>query len=822
MISTVKIYKDSKILDGKNFIVDDIESYLSTLTGTITITGFQYIKHAFNIFIKIDKSQTYLNFDSDDDFNYISIRNMQDDGSYPEKLVYYFVEKMVWTSESTIRFDLVMDTLNTFRAGTDFELSDKTIIQREHRDRYKVVSAGTSVTKTITTYTYCMTEDHGSFYSDILVKTGGSNVVVNTISSNGTITQGTISGGTIPLHVEYSDPFTRINIAINVTYDIAGTYQRIIDPVSEGMQSILFKDKDQDIIDNVDMRWYLVYKNNTAINPDEFNPQNPIDVYLYTDKTLPIRQYGDIVIHAADLNASEYLEINCQNNPDAGNDILISYHNQLENRDESISIYQYYADNEERFQGALIYKSGTDLYICKIFSVHRNGWLYYYSTSIQVSNAGVLISYSGQVNAYSGTYTGDPTDPETLLSIPYATTSNETLTGTYTDGSINCDIKLLDRTDSTLIKIIMLPYCPVNFNYANNRYIIDSKWDVSGDKLKMNDLNMDFENIIETSIESPLAELYLKQFTPNTASSRNDDNESKLLHSDYYSNKIVYDSFVYDIALENIKETDPEFNQVSVQSFIVDWNTTNTMQSRFLARFPQVKLKRSTQAFDNILYINRNNEMSIFNSPYFNYIRTGYNYDVKDKQMALEQADENLQFQAMKWGVDVAKAGVGAIASGNVMGLASSFGSGAMSMLQTISNNAYMAMRLDSGIMRNLATARNTAISVSAADDVNLLLKYCPVAKCITYKASDLFKKSMADLFYYCGYSRNIQGKPNETSRYWFNFVSARLKFDTTINIPNDCLNDIVAKYDEGVTRLHHHTTWDFDQKKENWEVSLL
>ena len=327
MISTVKIYKDSKILDGKNFIVDDIESYLSTLTGTITITGFQYIKHAFNIFIKIDKSQTYLNFDSDDDFNYISIRNMQDDGSYPEKLVYYFVEKMVWTSESTIRFDLVMDTLNTFRAGTDFELSDKTIIQREHRDRYKVVSAGTSVTKTITTYTYCMTEDHGSFYSDILVKTGGSNVVVNTISSNGTITQGTISGGTIPLHVEYSDPFTRINIAINVTYDIAGTYQRIIDPISEGMQSILFKDKDQDIIDNVDMRWYLVYKNNTAINPDEFNPQKPIDVYLYTDKTLPIRQYGDIVIHAADLNASEYLEINCQNNPDAGNGILISYHN---------------------------------------------------------------------------------------------------------------------------------------------------------------------------------------------------------------------------------------------------------------------------------------------------------------------------------------------------------------------------------------------------------------------------------------------------------------------------------------------------------------
>ena len=533
-------------------------------------------------------------------------------------------------------------------------------------------------------------------------------------------------------------------------------------------------------------------------------------------------QLDNAVIVASDLDATEYLEINCQNNPDAGNDILISYHNQAADRDEGISVYKYIAENEERFQGAFIFKYGGVLYICRIFAVYRNGWIYYYSTPVEVSNAGISISYSGQINAYSGTYTGDPTDIETLLSIPYATTSNETLTGTYTDGSINCDIKLLDRTDSTIIKIIMLPYCPVNFDFENNRYIIDKKWDISGDSLKMNDLNMDFKNVIETAIDSPLAELYLKQFTPNTASARNDDHESKLLHSDYYSNKIVYDSFVYDIALENIKESDPEFNQVAIQNFVVEWNTTNTIQSRFLAKFPQVKLKRSTQAFDNILYINRNNEMSIFNSPYFNYIRTGYNYDVKDKQLALEQADENLQFQAMRWTADVGKAAIGAMASGNPIGMFSSFASGAMSMLQTISNNAYMAMRLDSGIMRNLAVARNTAISVSAADDVNLLLKYCPVAKCITYKASDLFKKAMADLFYYCGYTRNIQGTPNETSRYWFNFVSAQLKFDTTINIPNDCLNDIVAKYNEGITRLHHHTTWDFDQTKENWEVSLL
>ena len=35
--------------------------------------------------------------------------------------------------------------------------------------------------------------------------------------------------------------------------------------------------------------------------------------------------------------------------------------------------------------------------------------------------------------------------------------------------------------------------------------------------------------------------------------------------------------------------------------------------------------------YDRLIYVNRNNEVSTYDNAYLNYIRTGYNYDVKNK-----------------------------------------------------------------------------------------------------------------------------------------------------------------------------------------------
>ena len=59
--STLNFYKNTPLLPNKNFMVDDIETYLyknhQSVSGQyFSITDFQYIKHSLNLEIKIDMS----------------------------------------------------------------------------------------------------------------------------------------------------------------------------------------------------------------------------------------------------------------------------------------------------------------------------------------------------------------------------------------------------------------------------------------------------------------------------------------------------------------------------------------------------------------------------------------------------------------------------------------------------------------------------------------------------------------------------------------------------------------------------------------------
>ena len=116
------------------------------------------------------------------------------------------------------------------------------------------------------------------------------------------------------------------------------------------------------------------------------------------------------------------------------------------------------------------------------------------------------------------------------------------------------------------------------------------------------------------------------------------------------------------------------------------------------------------------------------------------------------------------------------------------------------------------------------ASSVYGSDDVDLMSEYTEnKAKYTIYQISDRMIKAIGDLFFYCGYTFNVQGKPNVTSRERFNFVQASLVINAENNIPSDIMNDIIEKFDKGVTFLHYsHSTFDFNQEKENFEVSIL
>ena len=836
MISTVKLYKDSLIIDGRNFVVDDIADYLATLSNTLTFSKYQYIKHGLSISIKVNKSQTYLDFASANDYNYCSIQNSNEDGTGAEKTVYYFVDKMEWASESTIRLNLIMDTINTFKLTTDFTISDKTTINREHKDRYRIIPAEAQ-TLIYTASTYCRFESPFGYTAQVVINTGVPFITVNSVESNANSITYTVTAlsGAITLTVIHDNPMDRIDITVNCTGTQPKKYQRIIDPVPEGINSVLFKKSSSDITDNNSLLWYLIYKNNNSIDPDQYNPTNPISIQLRANETISVKYYDNFEIVPNDLNNDEYMLFTPKfaNLPDVPFAMLnnaiyaLTATGTLSSVAKFKSYIKSYIDISSLvYKSVIVYKTANKMYVARVDFVDGMD-ASAIKGAVEVDH--VYINPNGYLGGTIQYYKAGFANQDDLKE--YITTPNTSDTLALIGPDIIPGINLLDRTDSTLIKVIECPYCPSNFDVDNQYFILGDGWrSVLEDQdmvLELVDVNTDLINNMESDITSPIKELYAKSLTISTSASRNDTHESKLFHSDYYQNKIVYDSFSYLIALENLDPDNSIFKKTVPDLFKIDWVTANTINSRFMAIFPQLEYTRSVQDFDNLLYINRNNELPIFNSTYLNYLRNGYNYDVKQKDAAREKANEDLWLSIIssisRMGASAAAGGIvggglPGIIAGTVVGGVSS----ATSIYQQYKNAAYNLARQEDSIAQKIVQAKATATSVSTADDVNLLNRYSQFAKCINYEIGSNFKKAMADLFYYCGYRRDIQGTPNITSRYWFNFLSADLVISTTNNIPSDIMADVIAKYKEGITVLHHHTTWNFAQDKENWEVSLL
>ena len=116
------------------------------------------------------------------------------------------------------------------------------------------------------------------------------------------------------------------------------------------------------------------------------------------------------------------------------------------------------------------------------------------------------------------------------------------------------------------------------------------------------------------------------------------------------------------------------------------------------------------------------------------------------------------------------------------------------------------------------------SISVLNADDYDLLYAYTEnKAKWCIYQVSPNMQKVLDDLFFYCGYIINEQGKPDVNTRRSFNFVQASLVINHTNNLTMEIQEDIQEKFNQGVTFLHYSfNKFDFAQNKENIERSVL
>lgn len=567
-----------------------------------------------------------------------------------------------------------------------------------------------------------------------------------------------------------------------------------VDKVSEGITPLLYN-KGKSVLrvggNEGDIKqYYLVYKNNLAST----DPNNIVRAYLTFDNAentmneIPLYYKGITrpITNSKILNGIYYYFVH------SGSDYSIDLTTGETTTTISITnanFLRFYAENG-KITALKCRNLTSGIEITKYTNVDSVmpplNSIMYYSNTIK-DNPSKIKNFPSQVITASGTREG--------FMIPY---------------------NKLDRSDSKIIKIIKLPYSPLGFFSVSGSQHLNYEDDVySFDENERMLYVLDSSKILKNQLEvneriTNMRPIALTNIDPNAE--RNMQNEPKLYHSDFGFKKIVYDSF--SLMLKGEEITPLGFTQYPLH---IDYYTSTTINSRFAFKLNESYFTESVEDYPFILYINRNNEMTIYNSEYINYIKNGFNYDKKkqERQLLTSSLTAGIGIAGAIGSALLSPTGIG---GGVAVGLASS---SVNTLINTIKGN----IESESNIEQKLQQLQAQAVNVYGADDVDILDLYTNnKAYLTTYECSDEVKSMLFDLFYYYGYKCNYRGIPNLNTRYWFNYIQAEVNLtEVKAFIESDIIQDLKDKYKLGVTIHHRHNyIYDLEQEKENWEVELI
>lgn len=741
MTSTITLFQGVPFGKGKNIAVDDLEDYLSALPANrkIVFSNQNYIRQNLTATIRLELNQTEAEFNSEN-WNYCSIVNYTD-GSVAQKKCYYFIDKLEQVSRNVLRLDLFLDSLNTI--GTNISLTKKTLIHREHKDRWRPIS--------------------GQTYSDA-----------------------------------------------------------IIDIEAEGLNPTLYKTKESDLKSESfkDFSWYIIYMNSNDISPNEYNQVNPVKTIIAPAHDISVR--GNLTAFSLPMDGRTYVISTYLNNANGIgyiNNIPI-YNERIEEMDTTAIDFQEYSNVKEIFQYMAITPSSGN-YSIEVY-------IDYYD-----ENGTRIAHLAGQrVKATTLTASGLPGTIKALATsgavaakyVPnYTIRSNE-------EAQI-FGVNILDKTNAKLIKIIELPYCPIeiteiyqdiySFNYPIQ--LEDIGFTIKGNNLEFLEAYLNIKNY---SFSEIMTKLRLHNNDVLANAQRNNVFEPKLFNSELYLKKFIYDSFSIPFKFEFLN-IPGSINKVSGGNLKIKEITSLAVTSKFLFDFNEMlSFDKSLEDYSYILPVSRNNESTIYTSQYINYLRTGLQYDLKMKKAQEENSYIRTAISAIG---SIGSIALG-VASGNpavaVGGVIASTTSLAGSIISTIQQES----QTSNSLAQKQAQLQEQKASVQNSDDLALLKYYTKgnFAKIATYEPSEKQKNRIALLFHYCGYKAEYLGIPNLNSRLRFNFIQADIDISETAqtflsnNFNNGIIENYKGKWAEGITIMHHfRNKWNFEQDLENWESVL-
>lgn len=632
----------------------------------------------------------------------------------------------------------------------------------------------------------------------------------------------------------------------------------------DNIQPTLYQQTDYDYIEDYDAPgdWYLMYMANNTSGATE-GKDYPVSAYLVSGSNVSVGAFS-YRLDASTLDANKVYY--------CGSKVIGSY-----------------AESDY-----VVLPDGKKQVLEGIFYINKQNGKWQLAKALGNSNTKLITTFTNYLDFSSAkNLIIAPIDCllETLSAMPAAINNSKTGTKapikTASTGSVD-GIETVDRTDTRILSIIKLPYAPVNININEEtkefqlppeiEQVSAITWQNQSSyyylKIKANYLSA-----FEKEIKIPaglLYNLFVKR-TDLTSDTRKEDNESALYRSEFFNWKFTYDSFSYPLQYELLDES---YKNTNINSTLpLKMVTTSTMNSRFLFDFSNndkcFKFKHLTEDYPNILAIARNNNVTTFNSEYVNYMRNGYNYDVKAKNAALTAAGFNLAGNIIGLGAAGINIGNNIATSAAIRSTQKLIGNWqdfndkatANAKLNPFYQTTFAGMvqneiseqqaklkelrKSDSpvgnvlaigqmtssigGIVNNINSIKQTernfeqkqqqmkdaSVSVSGSDDIDLLSYYSKNRmKLAKWQCSDRMRAALEDLYYYQGYATQEQKVPTHNNRKWFDFLQCNAELHNIKNIDQRFIEDIKDRLAIGVTYYHHTANgWDINQTKGNNET---
>ena len=384
----------------------------------------------------------------------------------------------------------------------------------------------------------------------------------------------------------------------------------------------------------------------------------------------------------------------------------------------------------------------------------------------------------------------------------------------------------IDRTALGLKKAICLPYRP--FDRDDAGYLPEGCFVVAGKILLARD---DLESTISFTPSGRDFILPVLSAKPTEATDGKATAlrlEPKVYSSEFRFAKIVYDSF--SIVLKGEESYfNTNLSEIGNGKVVFKFFASPSMVSEFdltLHSWPGYSAEEFilspvwSEDYPLHLVINRNNETPVYTSAYLDYLRTGYNYDLKSQAV-------QLGMQGLGIAISAINAGVGIAATFATGGLAAPYAvSASTGFLSSIANIGKNAAENERGNAQRLKELQAQGASVAGNSDFAVSKRYTKNrASLESYAIEPRLIDSARSFFYLKGYATDEIKAPSCHSRAHFDFVECDPVFqpEALSLFPKWMLDLVADDLRQGVTFLHPVSgDYDIAQQSSNYELSVL